>query len=329
MFALTCTTAHSLDRYRMKNIIIGFLLISTSVFGQEFNFDIHNTSLDEYLKMEERLGSEKIPTTSNHVSFSGEAQPVKFLRTERIIPDLIAFYFFKKADSTMSYILYEWDISNFEKQDNNQKSEKFQKALIAKYKELKKYISESFGQPEVKSNYSNFTQYDQKNFFEEKSTWNPNDSTEVELYSIASNHYEKKGATTINPTHRIRLYLKNQSKEKEIPKLDSKKLVELEKIKIDFFNALKAKDLTKSKEFLSDLILENVTDEQIKTLIDNINFEKQTELIYSGVQMGSNGSMFTLLQYKYSDDKSSPPSEMIKLIFDEKDKVVGMQPIKM
>lgn len=315
----------------MKNIIIGFLLISTSVFGQEFNFDIHNTSLDEYLKMEERLGSEKIPTSSNHVSFSGEAQPIKFLRKEKIIPDLTAFYFFKKTDSTMSYILYEWDVSNFEKQDNNQKSEKFQKALIAKYKELKKNISEDFGQPKVKSNYSNLAQYDQKNFFEEKSAWNPNDSTELELYSIASNHYEKKGAMTINPTHRIRLYIRNQSKEKEkeIPKLDDKKLAELEKIKIEFFNTLKAKNLPKSKEFLSDLILEKVTDEQINILIENINFDKQTELIYSGVQMGYGGRMFTLLQYKYSDDNSNPPNEMIKLIFDNKDKVVGIQPIKM
>ena len=39
--------------------------------------------------------------------------------------------------------------------------------------------------------------------------------------------------------------------------------------------------------------------------------------------------MFTLLQYKYSDDSFNPPNEMIKLIFDEKDKVVGIQPIKM
>ncbi|UAB82322.1 hypothetical protein INR76_06060 [Marixanthomonas sp. SCSIO 43207] len=315
----------------MKNLIIGILFISTSVFGQEFNFDIHNTSLSEYLKMEESLGSEKIPTTSNHVSFGGNAQPIKYLRKEKVIPELTAFYFFKKADSTMSYVLYEWDVSNFEKRENNQKSEKFQNALIAKYKGLKKEISNEFGKPKVKSNYSNLAQYDLKDFFEEKSTWNPNDSTEVELYSIASNHYEKKGAMTINPTHRIRLYIRNQSKEKEkkIPKLDEKKLAELERIKSDFFTALKARDLPKSKEFLSDLILEKVTDEQINMLIDNINFNKQTELIYSGVQMGFNGSMFTLLQYKYSDDNSSPPNEMIKLIFDDKDKVVGIQPIKM
>ena len=315
----------------MKYTIIGILFISTSVFGQEFNFDIHNTSLTEYLKMEESLGSEQIPTTSNHVSFSGEAQPIKFLRKEKVIPDLTAFYFFKKADSTMSYVLYEWDVSNFEKQDNNQKSEKFQKALIAKYKGLKKEIINEFGQPEVKKNYSNISRLDSVNTFVESSTWKPNDSTEIEMYTTVSNYYEKKGAMTINPVHRIRLYIKNQSKEKEkeVPKLDEKKLAELEKIKSDFFTALKAKDLPKSKEFLSDLILEKVTDEQINMLIDSINFDKQTELIYSGIQMGFDGSMFTLLQYKYSDDISSPPSEMIKLIFDDKDKVIGIQPVKM
>ena len=313
----------------MNRLIIGILFISTSVFGQEFNFDIHNTSLDEYIKMEERLGSEKIPTTSNHVSFSGEAQPIQYLRKEKIIPDLTAFYFFKKADSTMSSVLYEWDVYNFEKKDNNQKSEEFENALIAKYNKLKKDISTIFGQPKTESDYSNLADYDQDSFFEESSTWKPNDSTEIEMYATVSNYYEKKGAMTINPVHRIRLYIRNLSKEKEVPKLDDIKLAQLEIIKTDFFKALKSKDLPKSKEFLSDLIKEKVTDEQINLLIDNINFEKQTELIYSGIQMGLDGSMFTLLQYKYTDDNSSPPNEMIKLIFDDKNKIVGIQPIKL
>lgn len=315
----------------MKSLIITLLFISTSVLGQAFIFDIHNTSLAEYLKVEERLGSKRIPTTSNHVSFDGEAQPIKFIRREKIIPDLTVYYFFKKTDSTMSYVLYEWDVSNFEQQDNNPKSEKFQKALIDKYKRLKKDIAKNFGQPEVKRNYSNISQLDSINTFVESSTWKPNDSTEIKIYATASNYYERKGEMGISPVHQIRLYIKNQSKGKkmEIRKLDDKKLFELEKIKTYFFKALKAKDLPKSKEFLSDLILEKVTDEQINILIDNINFEKETELIYSEIQMGFNGSMFTLLQYKYSDDNSSPPNEMIKLIFDDKDKVVGIQPIKL
>lgn len=320
-----------LKENRMKKLIIGILFFSTSVYAQEFNFEIHNTKLTEYLKMEERLGSERIPTTSNYVSFGGEAQPIKFLRKEKIIPDLTAYYFFKKTDSTMSYVLYEWDVSNFEKQDNNQKSEIFQKALIAKYTALKKHISQNFGQPVVKRNYSNISQLDSINTFVESSTWKPNDSTEIEMYATVSNYYERKGAMTINPTHRIRLYIKNQSKgrEKEVPKLDDKKLSDLEIIKTDFFKALKAKDLPKSKSFLSDLIREKVTDGQINMLIDNINFDKETKLVYSGIQMGLDGSMFTLLQYKYSDDNSNPPSEIIKLTFDDKNKVVGIQPIKL
>ncbi|WP_426329540.1 hypothetical protein [Pedobacter sp. R-06] len=315
----------------MKKLIIGILFFSTSVYAQEFNFEIHNTKLTDYLKMEERLGSERIPTTSNYVSFGGEAQPIKFLRTEKIIPDLTVYYFFKKTDSTMSYVLYEWDVSNFEKQDNIQKSNIFQKALIGKYTELKKHISKNFGQPVVKRNYSNISQLDSINTFVENSTWKPNDSTEIEMYATVSNYYERKGAMTINPTHRLRLYIKNQAKgkEKEVPKLNDKKLSDLEIIKTEFFKALKARDLPKSKSFLSDLIREKVTDGQINMLIDNINFDKETKLIYSGIQMGLDGSMFTLLQYKYSDDNSNPPSEIIKLTFDDKNKVVGIQPIKL
>ncbi len=316
----------------MRNIFtLGILLIGISVFGQEYGFDIHNTSLNEYIQMENKLGSERIPTTSNHVSFSGDAQPIKFKRKEKKITDLISYYYFKEKDSTMSSVLYEWDVSNFEKKDNNQKTKKYQKEFISKYKELKENISTEFGEPKTKRNYSNISRLDSINTFVESSTWKPNDSTEIEMYATVSNYYEKKGAMTINPVHRIRLYIRNQSKkeEKSVPKLDEKKLSELKNIKTDFFKVLKSKDLPKSKEYLSDIIKEKVTDEQLNLLIDNIDFDRETELIYSGIQMGFNGSMFTLLQYKYSDDSSSPPNEMIKLIFDEKDKVVGIQPIKL
>lgn len=315
----------------MRHLIIGFLLISTSVLGQEFNFDIHHTSLEDYLKMEESLGSERIPNTSNHVSRSGNAQPVKFLRKEEMIPDLTAFYFFKKADSTMSRILYEWDLSNFEKQDNNQQSEEFNNALIDKYKGLKKTISTEYGPPEVKRNFSNISRLDSLNTFVESSNWMPNDSTEIELYATVSNYYEKKGAVTINPVHRIRLYIKNKSKQAQnsTPKLEEKKLSKLEHVKTDFFNSLKSKDLQKSRSFISDLIKEKVTDEQLQSLMDNIDFERETALIYSGVQMATDGSLFTLLQYKYSNDQSSPPNEIIKITFDDKDKIAGIQPIKL
>jgi hypothetical protein len=315
----------------MKNFILSILLISNSVFGQKYNFDIHNTSLAEYLKMEERLGSEKIPTTSFHVSFSGEDQPITYLRKEKVIPDLTVYYFFKKVDSTMSYVLYEWNVDNFETKENNQKSKRLQKALIAKYEGLKKNISSEFGEPVLKKNYSNISRLDSINTFVESSTWKSKDSVEIELYATVSNYYNNQGAMTINPVHMIRLYVKNKVKKinNENLKLDDKRLAELDKIKINFLNALKSRNLSNSKEFLSDRIIESVTDEQIIKLIENINFEIKTELIYSGLYMGINGSMNTVLHYKYSNDNSSPPTEMIKLTFDEKDKILGIHPIKL
>jgi hypothetical protein len=309
---------------------LGFLLIAITVFGQNYNFDIHNITLVEYLKIEKKFENERIQNKSTYYSGQDIAQPIQFQRKEKTIPDCIVSYQFYKKDSTLTEVKYEWDVSNFEKKDNNQKSEKFGKEFISKYKKLKKEISKSFGEPKTRNNYSNLAQYEQKSFFEENSTWKPNDSTEIEMYATVSNYYEKKGAMTINPVHRIRLYIKNQSKQKkkEIPKLDENKLSKLENIKTDFFKVLKLKDLPKSKEYLSEIIKEKVTDEQLNLLIDNIDFERKTELIYSGIQMGFNGNIFTLLQYKYSDDNSNPPNEMIKLIFDEKNKVVGIQPIK-
>ena len=129
-----------MNQNQMKNLIFGILFISTSAFGQEFNFDIHNTSLSEYLKMEKNLGSQRIPTTSNHVSFSGNAQPIKYQREEKIIPDLIVYYYFKEKDSTMSHVLFEWDVRHFRSQEDRyqKESEELEQTLIAKYKSLKK-----------------------------------------------------------------------------------------------------------------------------------------------------------------------------------------------
>jgi hypothetical protein len=77
------------------------------------------------------------------------------------------------------------------------------------------------------------------------------------------------------------------------------------------------------------MIVDEVTDEQLNVLISEIEFDREIELIYSVIQMAMNGKAFAMLQYKYKDDQNSPPKEMIKVIFDDKNKVVGIQPMKM
>ncbi len=315
-----------------NKLTLGFLLIGITVFGQDFGFDIHNTSLKEYIQMEEKLGSERIPTTSNHVSFSGEAQPIKFQRKEKIIPDLISYFYFKDKDSSMTKVLYEWDVRHFKKTNelNVKQSKKFQKTLIRKFNELEKKLTELYGKPQSKGDLSDLKRANEKGGLKKNDKWFPNDSTEIEMYTVVSNFYEKRGMATTAPTHRIRLYIRNNKKEEKIePKLSEKKLDNLKAISQEFIQTLRNKDLVKSKEYLSELILKTVTEEQLNILIDNLDFNRETELIYSGIQAGLDGSVFTMLQFKYKDDISNPPNELIKIIFDDKDKVVGIQPIKL
>lgn len=315
-----------------NTITIGLLFIGITVFGQEYGFDIHNTSLNEYIQIEENLESERIPTTSNHVSFSGDAQPIKFQRKEKIIPDLITYLYFKEKDSTMSKVLYEWDVRHFKKTNelNVKQSKKFQKALIRKFIELERELIKLYGEPKSEGDLSDLKQANQKGGLKKNDKWIPNDSTEIEMYTVVSNFYEKRGMATTTPTHRIRLYIRNTKKEEKItPNLDDKRLDSINGISRNFITSLKDGNFNDSKNYLSDLIIDQVTDEQLKALTSEIDFDRELELTYSGIQMGLNGEAFTILQYKYKDDQNSPPKEMIKVIFDDKNTIVGIQPLKM
>lgn len=315
-----------------NTITIGLLFIGITVFGQEYGFDIHNTSLNEYIQIEENLESERIPTTSNHVSFSGDAQPIKYQRKEKIIPDLITYLYFKEKDSTMSKVLYEWDVRHFKKTNelNVKQSKRFQKALIRKFNELERELIKLYGEPKSEGDLSDLKQANQKGGLKKNDKWIPNDSTEIEMYTVVSNFYEKRGMATTTPTHRIRLYIRNTKKEEKItPKLDDKRLDSINGISRNFITSLKDGNFNDSKNYLSDLIIDQVTDEQLKALTSEIDFDRELELTYSGIQMGLNGEAFTILQYKYKDDQNSPPKEMIKVIFDDKNTIVGIQPLKM
>ncbi len=314
----------------MNQFIIIFILLTTTLMGQEISFDIHNKTLQEYLKFEKEIGSKRLALNTHYISLNGDAQPITFLRKQKIIPDLIVYYFFKEKDSSMSYILYEWDVSNFEKKDNNKKSRRFQKAMISKYSDLKEKISEKFGPPLVKKNYSNIARLDSLHIFEEESRWK-NDSLEIKLYTTVSNFYKKEGAITINPVHRIRLYIKkvNKQKKSDIPELNDRKINELDETTNAFFQALKEKDLSKAKKYLSNRILDKVTDKQILALTRMIRLDKKTELINTGLEIGFNGKVYVMFQYKYVDDHSKPPKEIIKVLFDNNNKIIGIQPVKL
>lgn len=311
---------------KMKISIISILIfLGTQTYGQEFIFNIHNSTLDSCLKIEDTIGSELVPTSRNHISSRGEAQPIKFQRLEDSIPNLIVYYKFRELDSTLTSILYEWDVSNFEKQDNNQKSNEFQKAVIEKYKKLKKVIAKEYGEPKVKRNYSNISRLDSINTFVENSTWNPNDTTEIEMYATVSNYYEKKGAMTINPVHRIRLYVRNEEAKKEPPALDKQRQRELEALSIKFLKSIKNSEFDQSKEILANSIRSQATEEVLKQISNSIGDIDDFELSATGIQLGLDGSQYAILNYSRIKDMKNKIVGNFKVIFNNENEIVSVK----
>ena len=147
------------------------------------------------------------------------------------------------------------------------------------------------------------------------------------MYATVSNYYEKNGAVTINPTHRIRLYIKNIKKKIE-PKLDEKNVFISNQNFENFILKLKENNFAEAKLFLSDIVLEKVTENQLIELRKMIDLENKLVQYFKGFQASFTGENYLMLQYKYENEQSEIPKSLIKVIFDENNKILGIQPMK-
>jgi hypothetical protein len=265
---------------------------------------------------------------SDYISGKGVAQPLIFRRKEKDIPDLKTYYFFYNSDSTIHQILYEWDDNNFKRKEKNIKSPAEIKAFIEKYKALYSQIAERYGISESEGDLNDLSKIETGDF-RKKDTWKTKDSTEIQLYTVLSSKYKRTGDITITPTYRIRLYINDDKKKQEqTVKLDEKKVSERDKTFQTFLSDLASKDLAKAKLSLSDVILNQVSNQQLEGLSQNIRFNEEMDLHLSGSQVGLDGTIFLMLQYKYKADISTPPKEVVKVLFDQKAKIIGIQPLK-
>lgn len=310
-----------------KTILIAFIFFqSYQTFAQEIITEIQGKKVDYFLKIEKKLNSELFNTNQTYLSMDDSAQPIIYKRKEKEIPDLLVQYSFSKKDSIINEVLYEWDVYNFEKQDNNVKSEKFNKALIEKYNNLLKTLTNKYGESKVEGSLDNLKEIDNKGL-NRKDTWKPNDSLEIIMYTAISNYYKKEGFVTRNPTHRIRLYVKNIKKKIE-PKLDEKIIFISNQNFESFISKLKESNLAEAKLFLSDMVIQKVTENQLIELRKMIDFDNKLVQYFKGFQMALTGENYLMLQYKYENEQSEVPKSIIKVIFDENNKILGIQPMK-
>lgn len=109
---------------------------------------------------------------------------------------------------------------------------------------------------------------------------------------------------------------------------------ELSKDKIDFYNqsflkfvaALKASDKQAIDNLISEKVKTFVNDNIIQKLSGGISFERKTEVYRSGHQSLLDGMNYPAIEYKYADDISVPPRDIITVIFENDGKILGVKP---
>lgn len=124
--------------------------------------------------------------------------------------------------------------------------------------------------------------------------------------------------------------LKVENNKKTDTPLDlSKKQVELYNGRFSqFIMALKSSDRKKMESLLSENAKKQVTEAVYKKLSSDINSNKKMEIIRTGYKPLINGNNYPMIQYKYADDKSDDPKEVITAVFENDGKILGIKPFK-
>ena len=310
--------------------IAAYLLLFHFASGQDLQLDPHMGKLASYIKFEQGLGSVTFPRTSSYISGQGIAQPEIYRRKEKSLPDRLAYYFYYSEDSTLESILYEWHEANFPGyNDTVKKSSVEVLPYIKKYNALYAQIAAKYGKSKQEGDLSDTAQLEKG--LRRTDTWEPNDSTEIEMYCTLWSIYQKNEGSSVNPFYVIRLYVRNVKKSDEAPpisKLNDGKIHSLDSAARGFFSAMKDKNFDLVKTYVPANLAQNITNDQLEQLSQLFRFADSVELIFNGIQMGTDGTQYYFLQYKYVSDTNTPPKEMINLLFDDRYKITGVRPLK-
>ncbi|KAA0126569.1 peptidylprolyl isomerase [Chryseobacterium sp. SN22] len=95
---------------------------------------------------------------------------------------------------------------------------------------------------------------------------------------------------------------------------------------IKFVAALKDSDKQAVNGLISDKVKDIVSDDMIRKLFGGISFERKTEVYKSGYQKLLDNATYPAIQYKYADDPSDPPRDIITVIFENDGKILGVKP---
>jgi hypothetical protein len=191
-----------------KIVLLAFFTagFATHCFGQ-YVFDIKGKTMEYAHGYEKAAKSIVVEPGSDYISGKGIGQPEIFRRKEKSLPDLLVYYFPNTKDSTINYILYEWDDTNFTKNHDAVKQPLTAlQPYIDKYLSIQKQAEAFFGKAETIGTVNDVALIETGRF--KRKDLFAKDGVSVEMYIVLSNKQETNGIVSIMPTHRVRMYVR-------------------------------------------------------------------------------------------------------------------------
>lgn len=305
-----------------KFLLILFFFSCPILLFAQINLDIKNKKINFFKALEVKNKSVLLKDKSHYLNNEQVYQPIIYKRKKQNdLPDLLVYYFYYKRDSTISYILYEWE----DKSDTVMALSQT-KTLYAKYNELLTQINAKFGKSETQGNLRDSSDLAYKDYLRRSDQWR-NDSTDIQSYVVLSNKHPIAKNIQVLPTHTIRLFVGSPFKQKgsfimsrdEVASLDTRARLFLTDICAGNFDSL--------RKYITHTVASRVKDEQLDKLKDQIKNESW-DLAQSRKQFTFTGKPFTNLRYVRHGDTNKPPSEVLNILFDEEDKIVTVLPLK-
>ncbi|MCX2573642.1 hypothetical protein [Pedobacter sandarakinus] len=295
-----------------------FMFFCQLSFGQAITTDIYGKTMKRLAAGESKLGGKIFQIDGDLIIPGGMAVPLTYRRAERGIPDLLVTYTFTEKDSLINMIEYEWDAINFD-QNGSKQSLAVQQAFIEKYRLLANELTKRYGQSTQKGDLKDLDQIDVKGGLRQRNYWKPNDSLEIELYSVFSNYEEKKGEIEIKPTNRIRIYVNKTN-----PRLGDKS-VQLAKNNFDGFIAyIRNGNFKAAQAYFSPQIRNQITEDILNKLKESIKPEDFK--VYTKEIQKANGEEYLMIQFAYANVEGEP-NEIFRVFFDRSHMIIGLQPL--
>jgi hypothetical protein len=317
----------------IKYLAAFFLVIpGFSAFSQTWLPETPGKTAGYFINIEEKLGSTPIKK-GLYIGKSGLAQPIYFRRKESGFPDLMITYYFYKSDSVIDNIEYNWNEINFKETINyeGRKSPADMIPYLKKYQDIYSDIQARYGEGKMEGNLDTVAMASDQFKLERTAKWQLKDSSRLELTIYLSNKYVVSGNMSVYPQYSISLTITNPSRPDNGPdesQLSDKKIHELDSTYKMFLMDIQKNDIDSARTKLSPLIANKVSNAQFIELKKILHLNESSVVFMSGMQIFMDGSTGLMLQYKYESGKGTPPTDLIKVIFDQKGKILSIQPFK-